>query len=353
VQVIYVVKDEQGEITKDVHIEETSKDGLAEKIIYYYSSAKGISILDKYISEKKYRKLYKQAIAAYIAGNGLPALSHVHVGMKAGGIANWLQKENRVTYVVSEHWSGFLSEADDKLEGQPFYLQSLWKKVMTGAGGITAVSDYLAKAIEKKYALPKVAVIPNVVDKTIFYPTPSTSNNIRFIHISGLEPLKNADAIIEAFAIVQKKYSEARLDIVGPENAVLKALVTKLNAENYIQFHNEVPQTQLAAYVRQSTALILFSSYETFGCVIIEANACGIPVIVSDIPTFHETVTAGINGVFAKANNVNDLAEKMIGVAAGIVSFNKETIAAGSEKYSYEKVGKQFSDWYTKLLSKH
>jgi glycosyltransferase involved in cell wall biosynthesis len=272
--------------------------------------------------------------------------------MKAGALAAWLKEKSGVPYVVSEHWSGFLSEADDKLEGQPFYMQSLWKKVMTGAKRISAVSAYLANAIEKKYELQKVAVIPNVVDSTIFFPTASRQNNLRFIHISGLESLKNVDAIIQAFAIVQKKYPAAQLNIVGPENNDLKALVQKLNAGNSIHFHKEVPQQQLVEYVRQSTALILYSSYETFGCVIIEANACGIPVIVSDIPTFHEIVTEGINGTFAKKNDVSDLAAKMMGLAENSASFDSKTIAAESAKYSYEKTGKQFRDWYTELLSK-
>jgi glycosyltransferase involved in cell wall biosynthesis len=273
--------------------------------------------------------------------------------MKAGALAAWLKEKRGVPYVVSEHWSGFLSEADDKVEQQPFYMQSLWKKVMTGAKGISAVSAYLATAIEKKYRLQKVAVIPNVVDSTIFFPIASEENNLRFLHISGLEPLKNVDGIIQAFVIVQGKYTAAKLTIVGPENNDLKVLVQKLNAGNSIHFHKEVPQQELVEYIRQSTALILYSSYETFGCVIIEANACGIPVIVSDIPTFHETVTEGVNGTFAKKNDVNDLAAKMIELAERNSSFDIKTIAGESVKYSYEKTGKQFSDWYTSLLSKY
>jgi glycosyltransferase involved in cell wall biosynthesis len=96
----------------------------------------------------------------------------------------------------------------------------------------------------------------------------------------------------------------------------------------------------------------LYSSYETFGCVIIEANACGIPVIVSDIPVFHETVTEGINGTFAKKNNPQALAEKMIEVINARASFNSNSIAGTSSKYSYEKIGRQFSDWYNEILSK-
>lgn len=351
IQVIHVVRDLNGLVTKDVHIDESVKEGLSEKIIYYYSPSPKFSILDKYLSEAKYRKLYKQAVNDYINQSGLPALSHVHVGMKAGIIACWLKKKKNVPYVISEHWTGLLQEADEKLTDLPYYFQSLWKKIFTGASSFSTVSAYLANAVQKQFGLQKVVVIPNVVDASIFYPAAVKPENIRFIHISTLEKFKNPGTIIEAFAIFNKAYPLAILDIVGPEKESLKLLVQELQLEKNIQFHNEVPQEQLAEFLRQSIALILYSSYETFGCVVIEANACGIPVIVSDIPVFHETVTEGLNGTFVKTNDPQALADRMIEMIKTQGSFNSNAIAAASSTYSYEKVGKQFSSWYSEMLS--
>ena len=155
-----------------------------------------------------------------------------------------------------------------------------------------------------------------------------------------------------ALAIVIRVYPSAVLDVFGPDDKHLKALAYKMGVEKNIYFHTEIPQLQLAEYMRQSMALILYSKYETFGCVIAEANACGIPVIVSDIPVFHETVMEGINGIFAKANDPQVLAARMIEIIKDRASFNTENIIAQSSRYSYEKVGKQFSDWYGEILSK-
>jgi glycosyltransferase involved in cell wall biosynthesis len=352
IRVIHIVRDVKGVITNDVLMEEAEKNGLAEKIIYYYTPSFRISILDKFWSELKYRKLYKQAVTDHLEQSGLPDLAHVHVGIKAGSIALWLKKKKTVPYVISEHWSGFLPEANEKLSDQPFYLRSLWKKVVAGATSISAVSAYLANAIRQQFGLKQVRVIPNVVDNSIFYPAAARSDDIRFIHISGLEELKNPKMIIEAFAILKKTYPSAVLDIFGPGEKRLNDPAFEMQAEKGIHFHSEIPQPQLAEFVRRSLALILYSSYETFGCVIIEANACGIPVIVSDIPVFHETVTEGVNGVFTKTNDPLALAERMIEVIKTRSSFNSNAIAATSSKYSYEKVGKQFSDWYHEILSK-
>ncbi|HMK27692.1 MAG TPA: glycosyltransferase [Chitinophagaceae bacterium] len=350
--VIHIVRDVKGIITKNVFKEESQKNGLAEKIIYYYTPSFRISLFDKYWSELKYRKLYKQAIADHIKRAGAPELVHVHVAMKAGTIAMWLKKKNSVPYIISEHWSGYLPEADEKISDQPFYLRSLWKKVILGASAISAVSARLANAIQQQFAVKKIRIIPNVVDISIFYPATSSSNDTRFIHISGLEELKNPKTIMEAFAIVRKTYPSAVLDIFGPGENRLKDLAVELQAEKNIHFHGEIAQKELAEFVRRSLALILYSNYETFGCVIIEANACGIPVVLSDIPVFHETVTEGLNGIFVKPNDPAALAERMIEMIKTRSSFNSNAIVASSSNYSYEKVGKQFSDWYDEILAK-
>lgn len=352
VTVIHIIRDVKGIITRDMFTEESDKNGLAEKIIYYYSPRFRVSILDKYWSERKYRRLFKQAINEHVKRSGTPALVHVHVGMKAGSIALWLKKKKAIPFVLSEHWSGFLPESDEKLSDQPFYLRSLWKKVIRGARAISAVSAYLANTIRQQFGLIQVRVIPNVVDHSIFYPAAGKPDDTRFIHISGLEELKNPEMILKAFAMVIKTYPGAVLDIFGPDSQRLKDLVTEWQLEKNIHFHREIPQPQLADFVRQSLALVLYSSYETFGCVIIEAHACGIPVIVSDIPVFHETVTEGLNGFFAKGNDPGALADRMINVIENRASFNSNAITETSSKYRYEKVGKQFSDWYDEILSK-
>ena len=351
IRVIHVVRDVKGIITKDVLTEESELNRLAEKIIYYYTPSFRVSLVDKYWSELKYRRLYKKAVADYIDKSGVPDMAHVHVGIKAGTIALWLKKKKAVPYVISEHWSGFLPEADEKISEQPFYIRSLWKKIIAGATALSAVSAHLATAIQKKYGVKQISVIPNVVDTSIFYPTVEMSNDIRFIHISGLEKLKNPQVIVEAFAIVKKSYPSVILDIFGSDDKRLKSIAAEWQVEKNIHFHNEIPQEQLAGFVRQSIALILYSSYETFGCVVIEANACGIPVVVSDIPVFHETVTEGVNGIFVKPNNAGSLAERMIEIIKTRASFDSKAIAATSSKYSYEKVGKQFSNWYNEILS--
>ena len=126
-----------------------------------------------------------------------------------------------------------------------------------------------------------------------------------------------------------------------------------MSLQDNFQLYPEVPQQILADAIRNSHALVLYSSFETFGCVIIEANACGIPVIVSDIPVFHEIVQEGTNGIFAGKEDDDILSKKMISVIKNEWIFNRESIVEMTlKKFSYEVVGKQFDKWYKEALDK-
>lgn len=350
VHVITVERDEKGTVTKDILKEEFCNGRLGETIVYYHFPKQSISFLDKWRNERKYRKVYREAIREVIAKNGKPHLVHVHVGMKAGRLALWLKRSKGIPYLVSEHWSGFLEESDKRFFQLPFYLRRTWKKIMQQATGVSAVSKHLLDGVNKHFPASPGIVIPNVVDTSIFYPAPNT-NGIRFIHISGLQSLKNPADIMKAFAIVLQLQPAAQMQVYGSMNPEIMQLSKQLGIDKHISFHNEVPQPVLATAMNQSTGLVLYSAFETFGCVVVEANACGVPAIVSDIPTFHETVTEGENGYFAPLHSSEALAKRMLELIKNRSSFDSHAIAAKTgSKYSYTVVGQQFSNWYRNML---
>ena len=118
-------------------------------------------------------------------------------------------------------------------------------------------------------------------------------------------------------------------------------------------FHGEVPQAILAGAIQQADALVLYSRYETFGCVLIEANACGVPVIVSDLPVFHETITENINGLFVKGDSPVALANAFEYFYLHKNNFNKNEIAmTAKEKYNYDTVGKEYAAVYSTVISR-
>ena len=350
IEVIHVVKDTDGTITDNVKEIVSIDRQLTERIIYYKPVKTSIQIVDRFLSGLKYKKIYRNAVRQYILQNGKPGFVNVHIAMKAGLTALWLKRKYDVPYILSEQWGGYLNAAKPNIKDYNFVYRIYWSKIIKNACASTFVSTVLKDYIGLHYKIKNSFVIPNVVNPDIFYPVEKApSAKISFIHISTMGYQKNTEGILAAMKILSKDYS-FELNLYGTANAALRSLVTDLELQNHIFFKGEATHEVLSKAIQQSDALILYSRYETFGCVLIEANACGVPVIVSNLDVFHEIVEEGVNGVFAEGENPEALAGKLKEFIAQKNSFDKKAIAAtAAKKYNYKKIGQQFIYIYSNL----
>lgn len=350
VHVIYVKKDEQLK-TNEQAVEIQELGNLTEEIIYYNSTKTGVGFIDRALSHQKYLKYAKEAVTKYMTVNGKPDLLHVHVAMKAGLLGLWAKKRLGLPFIVTEHWTGYLPNADRQLQSFSSVYQKMIKKVLLNAAVVTVVSEYLGKSIQGLLPVIKYQVIPNVVDTLVFYPSTSqqASTKASFIHISNMNFQKNTEAILEALSLVKNEFA-FEMNVYGTASPKIIKLVEKLGLQDYVFIKGEVTQPILAEAIRQSDALLLYSRFETFGCVIIEANACGVPVIVSDIEVLHEIVQEGINGTFVPGENANALAQKLKQFILQKDNFVPIEIAKqAAAKYNYKAIGRQFFHLYNNI----
>jgi len=349
--VIAVVKDASLPLNATEIFEE--KNGNLTTYIVYYGRSRWGGILEKFLSVKKYIALHLEIFDRIIKEKGKPDIVHVHVAMKAGIVAKKIKQLYNIPYIVTEHSSMYFKEAVPNIYSAGSFINSQAKAVLKNASLMLTVSKELAKAINMNFLRLNCRVVPNVVDTSLFYPDNVLQEGpVRLIHVSGMGHPKNMDAIIHALAVFKSRGGNFMMQVYGtaPEAIILKVKAAAL--EESIFFHGEVLQPELAAAIRKADALILYSNYETFGCVIIEANACGKPVIVSDIPVFHELVTEQKNGLFAKADDPNALADVLKSFAEKKTLFNQTMIAAETvAKYSYPVVGRQIKAIYDEVLN--
>ena len=346
-------------VTKDdamaadaVDVQKSKEDNITVYKVYYGKSRWG-GYFEKLFSVKKYLALHQQIFDELVELDGMPDIVHVHVSMKAGLFARRLKKKCNIPYIITEHWSGYYKGAKPSVTDFGNLYVSLNKKIFSDASLLTTVSDELGKSINENFIKTNYQVVPNVVDTSIFYPANKQDDNkIKLIHASGMGYEKNPEAIIRALSIWKEQGGNFAMHLYGTIYIQLQQLVDDLKLGSEVFFHGEVPQPELARAMQQADALILYSRYETFGCVLIEANACGLPVIVGDLPVFHEMITENVNGIFVKGNDPYLLAEKFASFAINRWHFNKNAIAERTAAlYCYEAVGKKFAGIYETVLN--
>jgi glycogen(starch) synthase len=186
------------------------------------------------------------------------------------------------------------------LLGVPFmFIESFYPKLFRNVICVSQES-------KKKFGLKNAVVIPNGIHKKLFEVTPSDGDYIAYmgrlqIHNKGL------DTLIEAMDTIN---SELEIAGRGKDELPLKALAERSGAAKRIRMVGYLSDEAKVSFLACSRLVVVPSRYEGQGIVVLEAAACGKPVIVSDIPELRYAVNAGF-GISFRMGKASDLSEKM------------------------------------------
>lgn len=152
----------------------------------------------------------------------------------------------------------------------------------------------------------EVTTIPIGLDVEHIETIPPSETKTDVTYIGRLIEHKNADILIESIDILKAKYPKIKCTIIGtgPEKHNLQKQITEHNlTKNIFMVDQIADHDELYAQLKSSKVLVLPSSREGFGIVMIEANACGVPTVTVDEPDNAAKDLSGISGKIAKLNN--------------------------------------------------
>ena len=349
IHVVYVKK-KPGLKWLSTEVEEREYNSNLSARIYFYPSYDGLGRwIDALISNLYFFFLNLRAYAWYEQKWGKPDGIQVNVTMKDGFMAWFFKKFKGINYIVVEGWGLFLPECSPTFREKNFFFRYWTKKVLLKASRVIAISHHLGECMQ--LAAPGMAfeVIPSVVDQSVFYPADEVPERkpFRFVHISDCGHAKNVDQMLRGFKAFMDEGYDAVLTIHTPHPPKLMAQVETLGLEKAVTVLGQGPQEYLAESIRASHALILFSTYETFGNVIIEAQACGLPVVTSNYPTFKEIIVEGRNGVMAEGMDAEALRRALNKCIESWHGFDKGWISEYCVKqYGFEQISKSLGIVY-------
>ena len=214
----------------------------------------------------------------------------------------------------------------------------LYEKYLTH---IISPSEALASEFRKHYKISsnKVSTIYNFSDLELMGSISENENkNNKFLFVGRLSKEKGCASLIRAIKKVKQEYPDVKLNIIGdgPERNRLNNLVIKMGLENNVDLLGTIEHASLSEYYRNSSALIVPSiGSESFGLVILEAYANLLPVIGSDRGSIPELVENKKTGLLFGADDINDLAEKIIFIIKNpsVINIMKDNIKSVMGKF--------------------
>ncbi|MBS2770285.1 MULTISPECIES: N-acetyl-alpha-D-glucosaminyl L-malate synthase BshA [Anoxybacillaceae] len=227
---------------------------------------------------------------------------------------------------------------------------------------VTAVSNALVKQTYELLDVQKdIHTIYNFVDERVYHKKDVkhlkqqygiTEQEKVIIHVSNFRKVKRVQDVVHAFLHVRSQIS-AKLLLVGdgPEMTVVCRLVRQLGLTEDVLFLGK--QENLEELYSMSDVKWLLSEKESFGLVLLEAMACGVPCVGTNIGGIPEVIEDGKTGFLCELGNIEEVAEKTLQMLTNEdlhTYMAEQALKAVYEKFHSQHILQQYEDVYFSLI---
>lgn len=180
------------------------------------------------------------------------------------------------------------------------------------------------------------------------------------LFVGRLIDWKGVNILVSSMKKVRDTVRNARLVIVGdgPERKSLADRVKELGLEDSVTFTGQVSGMELKDYYSRASVFVLPSitvnnQTEGLGVVLLEAMASGVPVIGSNTGGIPDIIEDGVNGLLVQPGDPKALADAIIRILSDLAladRFREAGIKTVSERFSWDRIGDQFTMVYQEVL---
>jgi glycosyltransferase involved in cell wall biosynthesis len=175
--------------------------------------------------------------------------------------------------------------------------------------------------------------------------------------VSRLVPIKNVALFVDAMAVAHRDHPDARAVIVGdgPLDAALRQRAAALGLERVVQFAGYIAQRDLPRWYRAADVLVLPSDFDNSPNVVLEAMACGLPIVATDVGGVAEFVVADRGGSLVSRGDAAGMADAITrwltdaGRGADASAANRRLVR---ERYSWRASAERLLEVYRDVLDR-
>lgn len=169
--------------------------------------------------------------------------------------------------------------------------------------------------IEHNFQPEKIFLVPCAVDHSTYKQIEGINPSEPIIgYIGRIKKYKSLDHLLHAFKIILSEISNAKLIVIGEGDgrATFESLARELKIDHATTFTGFLPIEEKVRLLNQMQVVVNTSAKEGWGLTVTEANACGVPVVASDVPGLRDAVIDGESGLLYEYGNIEQLTEKIL-----------------------------------------
>jgi glycosyltransferase involved in cell wall biosynthesis len=326
-----------------------------------------------------YMKMFARHVANHARNQAVPYdIVHANFFM-SGMVAQHLNRFLHIPFVITFHALGLVRRrAQGEADGFPGIRFSIEHQLMHDAERVIAECPQDMLDMETLYGTKqdKIDIVPCGFDPEEFPPSTIDArqqlgfqqDDFVLLQLGRMVPRKGVDNVIQALAVLEKEYRiAAKLLVVGgnsaspdsittPELGRLRALADSLGVADRVIFTGQRAREQLRFYYGAADVFCTTPWYEPFGITPVEAMACGVPVVGSDVGGIKTTVVDGKTGYLVPPNRPDALAERLAFIHRH-PHLAQQLGQAGMERayrnFTWQSVTAQIANVYERAITSH
>ncbi len=188
----------------------------------------------------------------------------------------------------------------------------------------------------------RIRVVPNGLDHSLYNPAGRQCAPIpTVLWIGRVEPYKHVEFILQALQRLRERMAHIRLVIIGEGQArqTLERQVAQLGLKEHVLFTGFISDAEKVEHIRRSHVLVNTSEKEGWGLTVLEANACGVPAIASEVAGLRDAVRHDVSGWLVPHGDIAALSAAMLRLLTDHAE--RERLSAGAlawaREFSWEK----------------
>ncbi len=201
----------------------------------------------------------------------------------------------------------------------------------------------------------RICVVPNGLDLTRFHPQPDRAASRIVTMVANLRPGKGHDTLIDAASLVLRRFPDVRFELIGDgtERQLLEQRAAQRGVAHAVTFLGHVED--VGSRLAQSAIFTLPSESEAFPNAVLEAMACGLPVVASAVGGIREVVQHGETGFLVPPRDPEALADRLCGLLtqpALAATWGARGRALVESRYSFERMVTGITTLYNQALTR-
>jgi len=230
--------------------------------------------------------------------------------------------------------------------------------------GVTAISSYLRDVTIREFEIKHaIEVIPNFVNCDL-YLRYADAKKLRqeyasddervLVHLSNFRPVKRVSDVIEIFDRVQKKLPAKLLMIGdGPDRSQAEWLTRRKGIQDRVHFLGK--QNEINVKLGMTDLMLVPSEMESFGLAALEAMACEVPSVATNVGGVPEVIEHGVTGFLADVGDVETMARDAIDILSDetkLREMGKAARRSAQARFCASKIVPQYEDFYRTVLER-